>query len=173
MSGQASGARVRAGSATRGRRAIASYDRYEDAQRAVDSLSDRKFPVQRVAIVGRGVQLIEQVTGRVDVWRAALTGAVQGALIGALFGWLFGLFDWIDPLVSALTLALYGLLWGAVVGAIIGIVSHALTGGRRDFASVSGLSAERYELLVDEEVANQAAELLGIAKDELGRDTYP
>jgi hypothetical protein len=107
------------------------------------------------------------------VWRAALTGAVQGALVGALFGWLFGLFDWIDPLVSALTLALYGLLWGAVVGATIGIVSHALTGGRRDFASISGLSAERYELLVDEEVANQAAELLGIAKDDPARDTYP
>jgi hypothetical protein len=170
LSGQAS-SRARAAGATRGRRAVASFTSYEEAQRAVDLLSDRKFPVERVAIVGRGVQLVEQVTGRMDLWRAALTGAVQGAFIGALFGWLFGLFDWIDPLISALTLALYGLLWGAIVGAIIGIVSHALTGGRRDFASISGLSAERYEILVDEDVADRAAELLDVRKDELGRDT--
>jgi hypothetical protein len=33
-------------------------------------------------------------------------------------------------------------------------------GGRRDFASVSGMRASRYDLQVDDEVADEAARLL-------------
>jgi hypothetical protein len=57
-------------------------------------------------------------------------------------------------------LAIYGLLWGAVVGALLGLVLHALSGGRRDFASVGGVRATRYELMVDDEVADEAARIL-------------
>src|SRR6476659_8731649 len=98
------------------RRVIASYDNYAEAEAAVDYLADRRFPVERIAIVGRDVRLVEQVTGRVTVLTAALNGAAAGALPGALIGWLFGLFDWIDPLKSSLLLALYGLVFGALVG---------------------------------------------------------
>jgi hypothetical protein len=142
------------------RRVVASYSSYRDAERAVDLLSDRRFPVQRVAIVGRDLQTVEQVTGRMGYGRAALNGAAQGAVLGLLFGWLFGLFNWVDPLVAGLTLALYGLLWGAVVGALIGLLLHALSGGRRDFASVGGVRATRYDVIVDEEVADDAARIL-------------
>ncbi|HTF60280.1 MAG TPA: general stress protein [Actinomycetes bacterium] len=142
------------------RRVVASYSSYRDAERAVDFLSDRRFPVQRVAIVGRDLQTLEQVTGRMGYGRAALNGAAQGALLGLLFGWLFGLFNWVDPVVTSLTLALYGLLWGAVVGALLGLLLHALTGGRRDFASVGGVRATRYDVMVDEEVADDASRIL-------------
>ena len=142
------------------RRVVASYSSYRDAERAVDLLSDRRFPVQRVAIVGRDLQSVEQVTGRLGYGRAALNGAAQGAVLGLLFGWLFGLFNWVDPLVASLTLALYGLLWGAVVGALVGLLWHALSGGRRDFASVGGMQATRYDVMVDEEVADDAARIL-------------
>ena len=64
------------------RRTIATYSSYEEAERAVDSLSDQKFPVERVAIVGTGLRSVEQVVGRATTGRAALTGAGQGALIG-------------------------------------------------------------------------------------------
>jgi hypothetical protein len=139
---------------------VASSSSYRDAERAVDFLSDRRFPVQRVAIVGRDLQSVEQVTGRLGYGRAALNGAAQGAVLGLLFGWLFGLFNWVDPLVASLTLALYGLLWGAVVGALVGLLWHALSGGRRDFASVGGMQATRYDVMVDEEVADDAARIL-------------
>jgi hypothetical protein len=142
------------------RRVVASYSSYRDAERAVDLLSDRRFPVQRVAIVGRDLQTVEQVTGRIGYGRAALNGAAQGALLGLLFGWLFGLFNWVDPLVASLTLAIYGLLWGAVVGALLGLLLHALSGGRRDFASIGGVRATRYDVMIDDEVADQAARLL-------------
>jgi hypothetical protein len=142
------------------RRVVASFSSYRDAERAVDLLSDRRFPVQRVAIVGRDLQTVEQVTGRLGYGRAALNGAAQGAVLGLLFGWLFGLFNWVDPLVAGLTLALYGLLWGAVVGALLGLLLHALSGGRRDFASIGGVRATRCDVMVDEEVADDAARIL-------------
>ena len=142
------------------RRVVASYSSYRDAERAVDFLSDRRFPVQRVAIVGRDLQTLEQVTGRMGYGRAALNAGATGAVLGLLFGWLCGLFNWVDPLVTSLTLALYGLLWGAVVGALLGLVLHALSGGHRDFASVGGVRATRYELMVDDEVADEAARIL-------------
>jgi hypothetical protein len=45
-------------------------------------------------------------------------------------------------------------------GGLLGLLLHAMTGGRRDFASVSGMRASRYDLQVDDEVADEAARLL-------------
>jgi hypothetical protein len=147
-------------SARSARRTIASYTSYADAERAVDRLADLDFPVERVAILGQDLQTVEQVTGKLDYSTAAWRGAVSGAVPGALLGWIFGLFGWADPLVSGLLLALYGLLIGAVVGAVIAVIVYALQGGRRDFASVAFTRPQRFELVVDDEVADQAARLL-------------
>ena len=145
------------------RRTVASFDSYADAERAVDKLSDLGFPVERVAIIGQDLQTIEQVIGKMDYPRAAWRGAVSGAVPGALIGWIFGLFDWVNPLVSGLLLALYGLIIGAVVGAVVGLIVYAMQRGSRDFASVTVMRPQRYELVVDDEVADQAARLLGTA----------
>src|SRR5919199_1875928 len=120
------------------RRAVASYTNYRDAERAVDWLSDQGFPVERVAIVGTGLRYVEQVAGRVTTGRAALIGAGQGLLIVLLFA----------------------LVAGAIFGAIFGGLAHYARGGQRDFTSVSGTEAERYELMVDDEVAGEAQRLL-------------
>jgi hypothetical protein len=145
----------------RPRRVIATFNRYEDAERAVDHLSDNGFPVERSAIVGRDLEYVEQVTGRMTYARAALGGALSGAMIGFLIGWLFGVFNWFDPIVNSLWLALDGLWFGALVGAVMGLVTHALSRGRRDFSAVGGMRAKRYEVVVDESVADEAARLLG------------
>jgi hypothetical protein len=142
---------------------IASYATYQDAERAVDYLSDNGFPVHRVAIIGRGVRSVEQVTGRLTIWGAAGRSGLTGAVLGALFGWLFGAFNWISPLISSALLALYGAIFGAVLGGVFGVITHGMTGGRRDFSSVSGLEAESYEVIADTEVAPRAAQLLGTA----------
>jgi uncharacterized membrane protein len=152
--------RARNGVAGESRRAVASYPNYSEAERAVDHLSDQKFPVERVAIVARDLKLVEQVTGRMGYGGAALRGALSGALVGALVGWLFGIFDWFNPIVAAAWLAFDGLWFGAVVGALMGLLLHALTRGRRDFASVAGITADHYDVLVDDEVAAEAARLL-------------
>jgi hypothetical protein len=141
-------------------RVVTSYPSYTDAEHAVDHLSDHGFPVQHVAIAGRGLHSYEQVTGRLTWAKAAGYQAMNGAVLGALFGWILGLFDLVDPLVSGALLALYGAVVGAVTGAILGIVAHALTGGRRDFASISAFRADHYDLLVDDTHADHATQLL-------------
>jgi hypothetical protein len=156
------------------RRAIASFDDYAEAERAVDFLADRRFPVERVSIVGRDLEYVEQITGRMTYGRAALDGALTGALIGVLIGWLFGLFAWFDPIVSAVWLALDGLWFGALVGALMGVLLHALSRGRRDFSAVGGMRAKRYEVLVDEPLADEAEQLLsGIQPSATPREGTP
>jgi hypothetical protein len=145
------------------RRPIAQFSNYADAERAVDRLSDLRFPVERVAIIGHDLQVVEQVTGRLNYGGAALTGAASGALPGALIGWFFGLFNLISPLVASVVLAFYGLIFGAVIGAVLGVVMHALQGGRRDFDTVTMTVPSRYELVVDEQVADEAERLLADA----------
>jgi uncharacterized membrane protein len=140
----------------RARRVVATYDTYSEAERAVDFLSDKGFPVQRIAIVGTGLKTVEQVAGRVTTGRAALAGAAQGAMIGLLFALLFGLFFTED----FLGILAYGLVVGALFGAIFGAITQAAQGGRRDFASIQGMQADHYELQVDDEVADRAREEL-------------
>jgi hypothetical protein len=139
---------------------VASYESYAEAQRAVDYLSDEGFPVERVSIVAEDLRFVEQVTGRKGYGQAALQGAGTGAVIGAFFGFFFGLFSIVDPLVSALVLVLYGLVFGAIIGAIMGLISHALSGGQRDFSSVGRVEANRYDVMVDEEVAEEASRFI-------------
>jgi hypothetical protein len=142
------------------RQVIATFNNYADAERAVDYLSDQRFEVNRVAIVGRDLEYVEQVLGRLNYGGAALRGAGSGALVGALIGWIFGLFNWIAPLISSVVLACYGLIFGAIVGALVGLLIHALQGGRRDFHSVSGLLPKYYDVVADVGVADRALQIL-------------
>jgi hypothetical protein len=144
-------------SAPAARTTVATYGSYREAERAVDYLSDKGFPVERAAIVGTGLKTVEQIAGRLTTGRAALLGAGQGAMVGLLFGLLFGLFFEGPAFFGVL---LYGLVAGLVFGAIFGAITQAAQGGRRDFASVQRMQAERYELQVDHEVSAQAKQLL-------------
>src|SRR6185312_1414634 len=122
---------------------VASYPSYEDAQAAVDRLSDERFPVENLDIVGSGLRLVERVTGRLTNARAAAAGAASGAWFGLFIGLLVGLFtSGHSFLAVAATGAALGVLWGAAFG----YVAHASTKGQRDFSSVRGLVATHYDL---------------------------
>jgi hypothetical protein len=142
------------------RRMVASYGSYAEAQGVVDRLADEGFPVERVSIVAEGLRFEERITGRKGYGRAALERLGAGAIPGALIGLVFGLFSLVDPLVSGLLLAFYGFVFGAVLGAIIGLISYALSGGRRDFSSVGEMRADSYDVVADDEVAEEASRLL-------------
>jgi hypothetical protein len=141
------------------RRVIATFDNYTDAERAVDYLADHQFEVQRVAIIGRDLQLVEQITGRMNHGLAALRGAGAGAVTGALIGWIFGLFNWLYPLIAGLALAFYGLLFGAIVGALMGLAMYAMQAGRRDFRAAS-LRPTHFDIVADVDVADRALQVL-------------
>ncbi len=135
---------------------VATYDRYEDAQRAVDYLADQKFPVENLAIVGTDLRQIERVTGRLTWMKVALAGLLGGAWIGLLIGLLFGIFT----TEGWGRLLLFSIIWAGIFGLIFALVGYAFTGGRRDFTSTSATVASHYELFAQHQHADRARQLL-------------
>jgi hypothetical protein len=138
---------------------VHSSTTYEDAEHAVDWLSDHDFPVERVSIVGTGLRYVEQVSGRLTTGRAALLGAGYGALLGVFWGILFAALFTTDD-ASFWGLLAFSILVGVVFGAIVAAASQAWTEGRRDFSSTSQTRADHYEVQVDDGYAPEAERLL-------------
>ena len=132
------------------------YERYEQAQQAIDYLSDHDFPVQNCMIVGTDLKQVERVTGRLTTGRVALGGVLSGLWLGLFIGLVFALFGTGNTAGIIASTALFGALFG-VIWALIG---YAATRGRRDFTSVSQVVATRYEVLVEHKFAQQGRELL-------------
>ena len=138
---------------------VGTYDTYLEAQRAVDFLSDKEFPVQHVSIVGSDLRMVENVLGRLTRGRAAAAGAASGAWFGLFVGVLLvGVRRRRDqrPRGSSCRRSLYG----AVFGAVFGFVGHAMSGGRRDFTSRSKIVASSYEVRCTWAEADRAREVL-------------
>ena len=132
------------------------YQKYTDAQRLVDALSDTGFPVEHVRIVGEGLQSIEQVTGRMTKGRATGYGAGAGAWFGLLVGLLLSLFATGSGVLGSVV---GSLLIGAVWGALFGFTAQWATGGERDFSSEGRLAASRYVVSVDAAYFNEAKKI--------------
>jgi hypothetical protein len=132
------------------------YDDYADAQRAVDHLSDRGFPVENCMIVGTDLKQVERVTGRLTTGRVALGGALSGLWLGLFVGLIFSLFGTGETLTIILSTGLFGVLFG-VIWALVG---YAATQGRRDFTSIQQVVATRYEVLVEHKYLAEGRALL-------------
>src|SRR5918995_3344680 len=74
-------------------RPVGSYATYTEAQRAVDYLADRDFPVGDVTIVGVDLMLVERVIGRLTWSRVLISGAASGAWFGLFVGLLLSFFS--------------------------------------------------------------------------------
>lgn len=141
---------------------LASYDDYLAAQKAVDTLSDKGFPVQNVAIVGVDLRIVESVMGRLSWGRAAASGLFTGAWFGLLIGLFVSLFGTSSNNKNGTGLVLLGLIYGAAFGIVFGLISYAFTRGRRDFVSRQQLQATRYDVLCEQEFIGKARQVLGI-----------
>lgn len=141
---------------------LASFDKYVDAQTAVDKLSDNKFPVAGVSIIGLDLRMVEVVVGRMSWGRAAGGGLLTGAWFGLLLGLFVSIFARGDGW-NPTALIILGLVYGAGFGIVFGLVSYAFTAGRRDFVSRSQIGASRYDVHVDASHIADARKILGIA----------
>jgi hypothetical protein len=132
---------------------LGSHSSHGAAQRTVDVLAERGFPVEHVTIVGSGLRVEEQILGRWTLGKAMLAGLSSGAWIGLLIGLIFWIVSpWvIGAVISAIIL-------GAVFGAIFAAVAHMVR--RQAFASATAVVADRYDVLVDAEFAAEARRLL-------------
>jgi len=144
---------------------VAAYDTYLEAQQAVDYLSDHKFAVEHVTIVGTDLRMVERVTGRLSYGRVALAGALSGAWFGFFVGLLLSLFGG----AGMGGVLLVGIGLGAGFGLLFSVLSYALTGGRRDFTSSSQIVASTYAILCAAEQAGEARSMLMQSPGGLGK----
>lgn len=134
---------------------LASYTSYQEAQGAVDRLSDLGFPVERASIVGEDVHIVERVTGRLTTARAAALGAVQGLWVGLALGLILSI-----VLVLSPGQFLLALLFPVAFSAAFAAGTHAFSRGRRDFSSLRYLDAGRYSVMVEADYSENARRLL-------------
>jgi len=147
---------------------LGTFDKYEEAQKAVDTLSDEQFPVENCLIVGTDLKQLERITGRLTWGRVLLGGALSGVWLGLFVGLIFALFDGQNNVVA---LVASTMIFGAIFGAVWGAITYTATGGHRDFTSVSQVVPSKYEVLVEHKHAQQAREIL--AKAGVATAGYP
>jgi hypothetical protein len=147
---------------------IGTYDTYVEAQRAVDYLSDQKFPVEHTTIVGNNLRQVEKITGRLTWARALTAGMASGAWFGLFVGLLLGIFA---PAGSWVPAVLTGVVLGALFGSVFGAIGYAQLGGRRDFTSRTSVVATTYDVLCDPHHAEEARNHL--AKLALRGEVHP
>ena len=146
---------------------LAVYATYAEAQKAVDHLSDKEFPVENCMIVGTELKQVERITGRLTYSRVATLGALSGLWLGAFVGLLFAIFVDGNVLAMLVSTALAGLVFGAIWA----LIGFAATRGQRDFSSVKAVVATRYEVLVEHKHREKAREILA-AEPGLMPDPY-
>ncbi|MFD2421277.1 general stress protein [Amycolatopsis pigmentata] len=135
---------------------IASYESYEEAQRAVDHLADNDFPVADLTIVGVEPMLVERVAGKLSWGRVMSTSALSGAWFGLFVGLLLSMFT----TGAGLLPILIGLLAGVGFSMVFAAIGYGATRGRRDFVSSSQLVARRYDVLSQPRNAERGREIL-------------
>ncbi len=138
---------------------VAEFASYEAAQKAVSTLISADIPAREIAIVGFGLRSVETVTGRLGYATAARTGAINGILLGLIFSLIF-VFGTPD---AAIQLFLGVMLVGVAIGMMMSLVMFALVRRRRDFASVTQVVADHYEVTVQAGSIHRARGALNVA----------
>jgi hypothetical protein len=138
---------------------LGTFEKYEEAQKLVDTLADKEFPVQNCLIVGTDLKQLERITGRLTWGRVLLGGALSGIWLGLFVGLIFALFA--PQGGNVIQIVLSTVLFGALFGLAWAAGTYALTGGQRDFSSVSLIVPSKYEVLVEHKFAQQARDILG------------
>ncbi|MES2866312.1 MAG: general stress protein, partial [Actinomycetota bacterium] len=136
---------------------VASVRDYEAAQKTVSKLIAGEVPARDIAIVGQGVRTIERITGRLGYAAAARSGAVNGVLIGLLLSAILVIGNPDAPI----QLFVGFVFIGVALGMIMSLITYAIVRRRRDFASVTQLAADHYEVTVLPTSLAKAREVVG------------
>ncbi len=145
---------------------VAGFPSYEGAQKAVSKLIAADVPAKHIAIVGQGLRSIESVTGRLGYAAAARTGAINGVLLGLLFSviFVFGAPD------AAIQMFIGVMLIGIAIGMLLSLLMYSFIRRRRDYASVTQVRADRYEVTVLPPSAQKARQVMGSGSDAAPAD---
>jgi len=136
-------------------RSLGVYNTYQEVQSVVDTLADEQFPVQSTLIVGTDLKLMERVTGRRTWPKVISQGALSGLWMGLFLGLLLLL---LSP--GNLMVVLTAVVLGIVFFTVSSVIGYWMTGGQRDFTSMTATIPMQYELLVEHKHAAQAQRIL-------------
>ena len=135
---------------------VRCYRHYGDAKRAYDQLRVvAGIPDKRMTVVARGLEWRESPAIGSLLKLAAGFGALMGAAV-ALVLWMLGFTD-SDWLAQTTFGAFVGVLVGPVVAAIVLWLRRARTG-----AETGHVEPRQYDILVEEEYADTAREVLEV-----------
>lgn len=136
---------------------VANFPSYEAAQKAVSTLIAAEVPARDIAIVGQGLRSVERVTGRLGYASAARSGAINGVLLGLLFSAILVIGSPSVPIQ-----AFVGVLFvGIAIGMLMSIIAYSLVRRRRDYASVTQVVADHYDVTVAQRSLQKARQVLG------------
>jgi hypothetical protein len=136
---------------------VGVFSSYEEAQKVVDFLADKRFPVQNLCIVGTDIKSVERVLGRRNWGTVILQGLQQGLMTGLLVALIMMVFM---PSENVWLLVGYALAIGVGIGILLSVLSYWMSQGKRDFTSASRMIATKYEVLCEHKFVPQAKELI-------------
>jgi hypothetical protein len=136
---------------------VRCYRHYGDAKRAHDQLQVvARIPDTRMTVVARGLEWQEPLpAGRLYKLSCGL-GALNGAVVGFAL-WLFGL---AGSDVEWVTQMLLGAFAGLVLGFVVATAVGWLRRDRNGVAETGHVEPRQYDILVEEEYAPAAREVL-------------
>ena len=137
------------------------FEKYEEAQRAVDYLSDKQFPVQNCMIVGTDLQADGAGHRTADLRHGRDGRRPPSGRRGSACSSASCSASSPTPRTTRSAADRQPALLGRSSSASSGrSPGYAATGGRRDFTSVSQVVATRYEVLVEHKLAEKARQIL-------------
>jgi hypothetical protein len=140
---------------------VASFASYAGAERAIDFLADRRFPLEDLALVSSQLRVAGRRARRRAARKAATDGAILGVAIGALVGLVLGAAAFTTSPLSWVVFALAGVAPGGLAGGLLRSFRHARSARGRQGAALRRLDVDRYDLVATADVADIARRLLG------------
>jgi hypothetical protein len=110
---------------------VGEYESHDAAVEAVKRLNKGGYPMNKVSIIGKELERIEDIKGYYTCTDAAKTGAGIASFWGALFGILVGVGFIVVPGIGGVFVAgsLAATLLGGIEGAALGALGGSIFGG--------------------------------------------
>jgi hypothetical protein len=137
---------------------VRCYRSYQDAKRAVDTLTVGRIPPKRITVFGRGLRWREAFTAE----RMVKAGTVGGAALAAAVGLILWALGALDSSFTWLTGLAAGAVLGGMLGLLFGALASALTRRDRSVPETGHVDVDHYEVLVEVDHADRAHELLDL-----------
>jgi len=148
---------------------LGEFRTHAEATEFVNKLVAGDFSANKVSILGHDLVLVERVRSRLGYGRVAASGALTGFWLGLIFALLIGAgFDvGADGAVNyAPQEFLAVVVIAAGVGMLVNILRFLASKNKRGFLSSQMPVASRYEVIVPEEDAAKAMQIVNLSRGQ-------